>query len=236
MEATNFSGLTACYVNCTLKKSPRTSNTNGLMEVSAKIMEAEGVKVDKIRFVDHPVAFGMQPDMTKEGENIDEWPTLFNRINKADILVIGTPIWLGEPSSVAMLFIERLYAMSSKTNEKGQYIYYGKTAGCLVTGNEDGVKNCAKTLLFDLQHIGFSIPPQADAGWIGDYGSGPSYLDKEANAQENSSTNQNTTFLTYNLMHLAKMLKQNNGYPGYGNSSKAWEEGERWKFKKPKIK
>ncbi len=227
----NFESLHAVYVNCTLKKSPQQSHTQGLMDVSIRIMKKEGVQVDVIRFVDHDnIATGIQPDMTTEGWKKDEWPALFKKIIQADILVIGTPIWLGERSSVASKFIERLYAMSAKQNEKGQYIYYGKAGGCVITGNEDGVKHCAMGILYSLQHLGYSIPPQADCGWIGEVGPGPSYLDEDSGAKHNDFTNKNTTFMTYNLLHLANILKVHGGYPGYGNSIRAWDTGERWNF------
>ncbi len=135
--------LKAVYVNCTLKKSPDISHTQGLMDLSIQIMEKEGVSVEKIRFVDHDVAIGVYPDMKEHGWDTDEWPELFERIFAADILVVGTPIWLGEKSSIAQKLIERLYSMSGKQNEKGQYLYYGKAGGCIITGNEDGVKHCA---------------------------------------------------------------------------------------------
>lgn len=118
MSKQDFSGLKAMYVNCTLKKSPELTHTQGLMNVSVKIMEKEGVQVDQIRLVDHEVASGVYPDMKEHGWKTDEWPQLFERIFDADILVIGTPIWLGEKSSVAQKLIERLYSMSGETNEK----------------------------------------------------------------------------------------------------------------------
>lgn len=236
MNQKNFSNLKACFVNCTLKKSPQVSNTKGLMDVSAGIMQREGVEVDEIRLVDFEVAYGVQPDMTEHGVTVDEWPTLFERIFSADILIIGTPIWLGERSSVATKLIERLYAMSGKLNDKGQYLYYGKVGGCIITGNEDGVKHCAMGMLYALQHLGYSVPPQADCGWIGEVGPGPSYLDKEADAKNNDFTNRNTTFMTYNLMHLAKMLKDNGGYPTLGNSKKDWSQGDRWAFENPEYR
>ncbi len=80
----------------------------------------------------------------------------------ADILVIGMPIWLGEKSSVATQVIERLYGNSHLLNEAGQYRYYGRTGGCLVTGNEDGIKHCAMNVLYSLQHLGYAIPPVAE--------------------------------------------------------------------------
>ncbi|PZD79183.1 flavodoxin family protein [Mesonia sp. K7] len=238
MRTPDFSKLKAVYINCTLKKSPQKSHTQTLMDVSKNIMEREGVKVENIRLVDHEVAPGVYPDMTEEGWSKDEWPKLFKKVIAADILIIGTPIWLGEKSSVAQKLIERLYAMSSETNEKGQYLYYGKVGGCIITGNEDGVKHCAMGILYALQHIGYSIPPQADCGWIGEVGPGPSYGDQEWDGKklekpvgfDSDFTNRNTTFMTYNLLHLASMLKSHNGYSAYGNSRKGWDDGNRWNF------
>lgn len=244
MKKTDFSNLSAIYVNCTLKKSPQKSHTATLMAVSRRIMEKENVRTEEIRLVDHQVANGVYPDMTIHNWDRDEWPTLFEKIIKADILIVGTPIWLGEKSSVAQKLIERLYAMSGETNTKGQYIYYGKVGGCIITGNEDGIKHCAMGILYSLQHIGYSIPPQADCGWIGNVGPGPSYGDSEWQGEklhqpvgfESNFTNRNTTFMTYNLLHLAYMLKSNNGYPEYGNSRSKWDDGTRWNFENPEYR
>ena len=236
MKDIDFTSLKALYINCTLKKSPEESHTHGLMRVSMDIMEKEGVAVDHIRLVDHDVAFGVYPDMTEQGWEKDEWPELVKRILDADILIIGTPIWLGEKSSVAQKLIERLYAMSGMQNDKGQYLFYGKVGGCVITGNEDGVKHNAMSILYALQHIGYSIAPQSDCGWLGEIGPGPSYLDKESNASQNDFTNRNTTFMTYNLLHLGKMLKEAGGYSAYGNSRKDWDNGNRWSFENPEYR
>lgn len=236
MKNPDFSNLKAVFVNCTLKKSPDKSNTAGLMNVARSIMEKEGATVEDIRLIDHDVATGVYPDMTEYGWDKDEWPELFKHIFDADILIIGTPIWLGEKSSIAQKLIERLYAMSGKTNDKGQYLFYGKVGGCIITGNEDGVKHCAMGILYALQHVGYSIPPQADSGWIGEVGPGPSYLDEESDAQNNEFTNRNTTFLAYNMLHLAKILKEQDGYPKYGNSREDWDNGSRWGFQSPKYR
>ena len=241
MEKLDFSDLKAVYVNCTLKKSPQSSHTETLMGLSKSIMAKEKVNIDEIRLVDHKVPGGIYPDMTEHGWEKDEWPVLSKRILDADILIIGTPIWLGEKSSEAKKLIERLYALSSETNRKGQYLYYGKVGGCIVTGNEDGIKHCAMGILYALQHIGYSIPPQADCGWIGEVGPGPSYGDTEVNGEkvetpigfDSDFTNRNITFMTYNLLHLASLLKMNDGYSNYGNSAKAWENGNRWEFEHP---
>ncbi len=244
MKKIDFNSLKAVFVNCTLKKSPVKSHTQNLMDVSIKIMESEGVVVEVLRLADYDIPVGVQPDMTKEGYGKDEWPGIYDKIKAADILVIGTPIWLGERSSIASKLIERLYAMSGYQNDKGQYVYYGKAGGCIVTGNEDGVKHCSMGMLYALQHLGYSIPPQADAGWIGKVGPGPSYGDTEWKGEsidppvgfDSEFTNRNTTFMSYNLMHLAKMLKDNDGYPSYGNSRKEWDDGTRWNFENPEYR
>jgi multimeric flavodoxin WrbA len=139
--------------------------------------------------------------MTEHGWERDGWPAIFEQVAAAHILVVCTPIWLGEKSSVCTQVIERLYGNSHLLNESGQYAYYGGVGGCLVTGNEDGVKHCAMNVLYSLQHLGYVIPPQADSGWIGEAGPGPSYLDPGSGGPANDFTNRNTTFMTWNLLH-----------------------------------
>ena len=153
----------------------------------------------------------------------------------ADILVLCTPIWLGEKSSVCTQVIERLYGNSHLLNDAGQYAYYGRVGGCLVTGNEDGVKHCAMNILYSLQHLGYVIPPQADAGWIGEAGPGPSYLDPGSGGPENDFTNRNTTFMTWNLLHLARMIKDAGGIPAHGNQRSEWDAGCRFDFPNPGL-
>ncbi|HEX8970986.1 flavodoxin family protein [Oryzihumus sp.] len=226
----DFSGLRALYINCTLKRSPELSHTQGLVDRSAAIMRQHGVQVDQIRAVDHDIATGVYPDMTEHGWATDEWPQLWPRVQAAHILVVAGPIWLGDNSSVTKRVIERLYAQSSQLNEQGQYAFYGRVGGALITGNEDGVKHCTSNILYSLQHLGYVIPPQADAGWIGEVGPGPSYLDPGSGGPENDFTNRNTTFMTWNLMHLAKMVTDAGGIPAWGNQRSAWEQGQRFDF------
>ncbi|MGA7228455.1 MAG: flavodoxin family protein [Acidimicrobiia bacterium] len=229
----DFSNLTAFFINTTLKKSPQTSNTQGLMDISAEIMRRQGVSVDGIRATDFEIPPGVWPDMSEHGWDTDDWPSIFERVMAADILVLGTPIWLGEKSSVCTRVIERLYGNSSQLNESGQYAYYGRVGGCLVTGNEDGIKHCSMNVLYSLQHLGYSIPPQADAGWIGEAGPGPSYLDPGSGGPENDFTNRNTTFMTWNLLHLGRLLKEAGGFPAHGNQRSAWDAGCRFDFPNP---
>jgi multimeric flavodoxin WrbA len=229
----DFSDLRALFINCTLKPSPQISNTEGLASISMEILRRQGVTVDTIRAVDHDLPVGVYPDMTEHGFATDEWPALFERVMAADILVLCTPIWLGEKSSVCNHVIERLYGNSAQLNAAGQYAYYGRVGGCLITGNEDGVKHCAMNILYSLQHLGYAIPPQADAGWIGAIGPGPSYLDEGSGGPESDFTNRNTTFMTWNLLHLARMLKDRGGMPAYGNQRSEWDAGCRWDSPNP---
>lgn len=232
-EAPRFEGLRAVFVNCTLKRSPELSHTQGLIDRSIGLMEGEGVDVDQIRAIDHDIATGVYPDMTEHGWPSDDWPALYERILSANILVLAGPIWLGDNSSVMKQVIERLYGCSSILNDKGQYAYYGRVGGALITGNEDGVKHCAMNILYSLQHLGYVIPPQADAGWIGEAGPGPSYLDEGSGGPDNDFTNRNTAFMTYNLMHMASMLDRAGGFPAYGNQRSEWDAGCRPDFANP---
>ncbi|REK18754.1 MAG: flavodoxin family protein [Actinobacteria bacterium] len=229
----DFSDLRALFINTTLKPSPAMSHTQGLVDISAEIMRRQGVSVDQFRAVDHDIAPGVWPDMREHGFETDEWPELFERVSAADILVLASPIWLGEKSSVCTKVIERLYGNSSQLNEQGQYAYYGRVGGCLITGNEDGIKHCSMNILYSLQHLGYTIPPQADAGWIGEAGPGPSYLDEGSGGPENDFTNRNTTFMTWNLLHVGRMLKDQGGMPAHGNQRSAWEAGCRFDFPNP---
>jgi multimeric flavodoxin WrbA len=229
-SAPNYSDLTALFINCTLKRSPEVSNTQGIIDLSARLMRAQGVSVQIIRAIDHDIATGVYPDMTEHGWATDAWPGLFPAVQAADILVLAGPIWLGDNGSVTRRIVERLYAHSGEFNDKGQYIFYGKAGGAIITGNEDGVKHCTSNLLYSLQHIGYTIPPGADSGWIGEIGPGPSYLDSASGGPENAFTNRNTTFMSWNLMHLAAMLKAAGGIPAYGNLQQEWDFGERFGF------
>ncbi len=220
-----YDDLTALILNCTLKRSPETSHTDGLLSVPRAIFRANGVSVTTERPIDLDLASGVYPDMTEHGWESDAWPALYERVQAADILVIGTPIWLGDKSSVCTRTIERLYGNSGMLNAQGQYAYYGKVGGCIVTGNEDGAKHCAMNVLYSLQHLGYTIPPQADAAWVGEAGPGPSYRDEGSGGPENEFTQRNATFMTWNLMHLARMLKDAGGVPAHGNQRSLWEAG-----------
>ena len=235
-QSWDFSGIRALFINCTLKRSPEVSNTEGLVSASRALMERHGVVTESLRLVDLDVASGVWPDMTEHGWLSDDWPSVQKKVFAADILLLAGPIWLGDNSSVMKRCIERLYGSSHLLNDDGQYAYYGRVGGCLITGNEDGVKHCAMNILYSLQHLGYTIPPQVDAGWIGEAGPGPSYLDPGSGGPENDFTNRNTAFMTWNLLHVAKLLGEAGGIPAHGNQRTAWDSGEHFEWENPEYR
>lgn len=230
----------ALYINTSLQRQSANSHTRLLLNASAGILEKQGVAVEHVHMLDYDIPPGVYPDMTDHGWARDDWPQVWDKAKAADILVIGTPLWLGEESSVCRVLIERLYAMSGELNDKGQSSYYGKVGGCLITGNEDGVKHAAMTIGYALGHLGYTIPPQADAGRIGEAGPGPSYGDDDGKGGrigfDNDFTQRNTTIMTWNLLHLARLLKGVGGYPNEGNDRTAWKAGARFDFENPEYR
>jgi multimeric flavodoxin WrbA len=208
--------LKALFLNGSLKKSPEPSHTEALMRESMGIFEGAGFETEMVRFVDYPVAFGVDKDMgpgSVWGE-ADAWPHIFGKVMAANAVVIGSPIWIGNPSSACIQLLERLYAHSSDTNEKGQYIYYNKVGGCVVTGNEDGGKFVSSRILYSLQHIGFTVPPGADSYWVGEAGPGPSYMEA---GRANDFTKTTLRLMSWNLIHFARMLAER-PIPAEGNT------------------
>jgi multimeric flavodoxin WrbA len=219
----DYSDLRAVYINGTLKRSPETSHTNGLIDVSAHVLTGAGAKVDHIRTVDYVIPPGVDTDMRAHGWPQDDFPNLHRSlIRPADIVVLATPIWLGDLSSMTRLVIERLYGWSAEVNAAGQLSYYGKVGGAIVTGNEDGAKHCAAQMLYALSHMGLTIPPQADTYWTGEAGPGPSYLDDDIGAR-NHFTTRNTVFAAWNLLHAARLIKDAGGIPVHGNITTNWD-------------
>jgi multimeric flavodoxin WrbA len=236
----DFSDLKAMFFNGTLEKSPEPSHTDRLINISRGIMERQGVQTELIRTIDTDIATGMWPDMRDHGWEKDEWPEVYERVKAAHIVVIAGPIWLGDNSSETKKIIERFYSVGHDLNERGQYRFMGKVGGCIITGNEDGVKHCAMNVLYSLQHLSFTIPPTADAGWIGEIGPGPSYGDELPDGTrvgfDSDFTNRNLTFMTWNLMHMARLLKDADGLPAYGNVRRGWDAGERYDFANPEYR
>ncbi|SDO24907.1 flavodoxin family protein [Alkalicoccus daliensis] len=201
--------LKALFLNTSLKPSTSPSHTSALLDEAAYWYQEEGVETKEIRVADYTVLPGVEPDMGDK----DEWPQLMEEVMAADILIIGTPIWIGEKSSVAKLVLERLSASSGEANDQGQAIYYNKVAGVVITGNEDGAQSAAKDILFALQDFGYTIPPNVNAYWVGEAGPGDSYMDTD---RDNEFTKKNVKMTAYNTMHFARILKEN-PIPAKGN-------------------
>ncbi len=196
-------------------------------------MEKNGIVTKLLRPVDRNIAYGVWPEIKEHGWDVDEWPKMLKRVLAADILVIGTSIWLGEKTSVLTKVVERLYADWHLLDAADQYAYYGRVGGALITGNKDGAKHCAKNILYSLQHLGYLIPPQADVDWPGEAGSSPSHLDLGSGGPENDFANLDTTFRAWNVMHLARMLKDAGSIPADGNQQSAWDAGCHFDFDNP---
>ncbi|MEA2278938.1 MAG: hypothetical protein QOC78_3898 [Solirubrobacteraceae bacterium] len=203
--------IKALFLNCTLKPSPEVSNTQALGDRVLEIIASLGCETETVRVVDHRVPFGVTND---EGDG-DEWPLILEKVMACDILIVGTPIWFGVRGSVAQMVIERLDGTYQLTNDVGQYPMYGKVGGVVVTGNEDGAHDAAGTTLFNLSHLGFTIPPNADTYWVGDAGPGPSYI--EAGGDQSAYTQKTSGWMAHNVVHLARILRAN-PIPADGNT------------------
>jgi len=195
--------LKALALNCSLKVSPRLSNTQALVDKLAGLLVGLGVEVESARVVDYKVAFGA--GMYEGGD--DQWPLLLDKIRGADILVIATPVWIGERSSVAKLVAERLDATTYQNDDRGQHELYGKVGGALVTGESDGGQAAIKSILYDLSIAGCTIPPNADCYWVNEAGLGGPYL--EAEGDTCYFVNERVRFMAHNLAYFARLLKEN---------------------------
>ncbi len=203
------------FLNCTLKKSPETSNTEAFIKNAAKIFQELGVESEIVRVVDHDVKFGV----TSDEENGDEWPMILKKVKQAEMLVIATPIWRGDRGSVAKMVAERFDGvMSEDTEENGQYLTYNKVAGVMVDGNEDGAKKAISSITFDLSEHGFTVPVNAMTYYVGKAGPGESYI--KAGGDKHEFTNNMMLLMVHNMVHLAKTLKAN----PYPTNVKALEE------------
>jgi multimeric flavodoxin WrbA len=205
----------ALMLNCTLKKSPEESNTGALIDIVRSHFDDLGVESEVLRPVDFNIPFGVANDM---GDG-DEWPQILDKILAADIVIMGMSIWFGVRNSVIQMVIERLDGSYELTNEDGQYPMYNKVAGVVVTGNEDGAHACAETTLFNMTHMGFTVPPNADTYWVGDAGPGPSFI--EAGGADSAYTNKTAGWMAHNVVHMARILKQH-PIPADGNTVPGW--------------
>jgi multimeric flavodoxin WrbA len=191
--------MRALIVNCTLKPSPETSNTEALAKVVADKLREEDVEVGEVRAVDKNILPGVESDM---GEG-DEWPPIREAILAAEILVVATPTWLAHPASVTQRVLERMDAMIAETDDDGRPVAYGKVAGVVVTGNEDGAHHVISEVAGALIDIGFTIPAQAWTYWNRGPGPGKSYLEDDSGHEWSRTTGETAA---QNLVAAAKML------------------------------
>lgn len=195
-------GLRALIVNCTLKPSPGTSNTEALAAVVGEALGAHGVHVSVVRAADHDIRPGVSSD---EGDG-DEWPAIREQILASQILVIATPTWLGQPSSVSKRVLERMDALISETDPAGRPVAYDRVAGVVVTGNEDGAHHVIAEVAGALIDIGYTVPAQAWTYWNRGPGPGPSYLETDEGHEWSHSTGR---VAAANLVATAKALGAN---------------------------
>ncbi len=178
-----------------------------------------------ITAIDHGIATGVYPDMTEHGWDRDEWPQIFEQVTAANILVLLSPIWLGEKSSLCTQVIERLYGNSHLLNDAGRWAYYGRVDGCIMTANEDGAQTLRDEHPLLAAAPWLRDPTASRQLLLGEAGPGPSYSDAASGGPENDFTNRNTTFLAWNLLHLARMLKDTGGIARARQPSRAVGRG-----------
>lgn len=197
--------LSAVVLACTLKPSPAPSSSVLLGEQVLDALASFGVGGELIRVVDHDVRFGVTTD---EGGG-DAWPQLRAKILAADILVLATPIWLGQPASVGKMVLERLDAELGETDDEGRMLTFGTVAGVAVVGNEDGAHHVIAECLQALNDTGFTIPAAGSTYWVGEAMQGVDYADLDDTPEKTATT---TRTLAANATHLARLL-QGDSYP-----------------------
>ena len=206
--------LKALFLNCTLKKSPETSNTEAFIDQAKMMFKELNVETESIRVVDENVNFGNSSD---EGKN-DGWPGILKKVKSSDIVIIATPIWRGDRSSVAKIVGERFDGIWEEADEEtGQYPTFNKVGGVMVDGNEDGAKKAISSICFDLSEHGFTLPVNAFSYYVGKAGPGPAYI--EAKGDRHFFTNRTLYLMVHNMVHLAKVLNEN-PYPTNVNELK----------------
>lgn len=204
--------LTAIAINCTLKHSGgEPSSTDKMIDLIAGELRKHGVEVrETIRIADHDIKPGVTSD---EGPG-DAWPGIRKRILDCDILIFGTPIWLGQPSSIAKRVLERMDAFFSETDDRGRMPSFGKLAVVGIVGNEDGAHHVTAALLQALNDTGWTIPAQAACYWVGEAMHKTDFKDLPKVPENVQGL---AGILAANAAHLASLL-QRQPYPGVASS------------------
>jgi multimeric flavodoxin WrbA len=192
--------MKALALNCTLKRSPEESNTAALARVVLDTLASEGVETELVRVVDRVVEPGVVSEAVSDA---DQWPELHAKVVEADILVIATPTWLGQQSSVAKRVLERMDAMLSETKDDGRPIAYDKVAGVVVTGNEDGAHHVISSVSGALNDIGYTLAGQGWTYW----NKGPGPGDEEYLSSDDTEWSKTTgRTAAQNLLAVARAL------------------------------
>ncbi len=199
--------LKAVAFNCTLKPSDNASSTELLLVQILAAMHTKGVDGELVRVVDHDIKPGVSSD---EGKG-DAWPPLRRKVLDAQIFLLGTPIWLGQPSSVCKRVLERMDAFLGETDEKGRMVSYGRVACVAVVGNEHGAHHVTAELYQALADVGFTIPANAVSYWVGRAMQRTDYKDLKDTPEEVAVA---TSMLASNVVHLAELFSEH-PYPGY---------------------
>jgi len=197
--------LKATALVCTFSLSPKKSSSQLLAQEVLDELEKHNVTSELHRVVDYNIAFGVATDMG----NGDEWPKLRESIVNSDILLIATPIWMGQPSAIAKMVLERLDAELSETDETGRPLMYGKVAIVAVVGNEDGAHHTSAEIYQALSDVGFTIPAGGPSYWVGEAMGSVDYQDLDTKPEKTIET---TKIMAANAAHLARLLKEQN-YP-----------------------
>jgi multimeric flavodoxin WrbA len=197
--------LSALALVCSLKPSPEESSSALLGQQLLDELAGHAVSGELVRVVDHDVRFGVTTD---EGDG-DAWPALREKVLAADILVLATPIWMGQPASVCKMDLERLDAELGETDDEGRKSMFGKVAVVAVVGNEDGAHHVCAELFQALNDTGFTIPANAGTYWVGEAMQAEDYVDQDETPEKTAET---TKTVAANAAHLAQLLRQSN-YP-----------------------
>jgi multimeric flavodoxin WrbA len=200
--------IRALALVCSLKPSPAESSSELLARQVLDSLSGHDVTGELVRLVDHDVRPGVEKDMGSG----DAWPAIREKVLAADILVMATPTWMGQASSVCMRALERLDAELSEKDDAGRPLVFGKVAVAAIVGNEDGAHHITSQLFQALNDVGFSIPAQGATYWNGEAMHGTDYKDLDRTPEATAGTNGT---VARNAAHLARLL-QSAGYPRQG--------------------
>jgi multimeric flavodoxin WrbA len=195
-------GLSAFALNCSLKSSKESSSTEKLIDELLFALKEHGVSDGgTVRLADRDVRAGLTSD---EGPG-DDWPSLRGKILGADIFVLGTPIWLGHPSSYAQRVLERLGALLGERDPDGRIVSVDRVALVAVVGNEDGAHHVAAELFQGLNDVGFTIPANGMTYWVGEAMHSTDYRDLSGGSEK---THAATKLAAAQGAHLARLLAE----------------------------